>query len=334
MESLAETNTKPILLKFGNFLFTIVPNNPLILPAYKGSTFRGGFGSVFKRLVCIAKNNECAVCFLKEKCAYSYIFETPPPPGTEIMRKYEATPHPFVIEPPPEKRRGYKPGDEIKFGLILIGKAIEYLPYFIYTFDELGRTGITKDKTKYELKNVSCNGEKIYDSETKTLKSFKTSSLILDNTVVNDSDSEWRNMTISLSFLTPARILYDGRLTLDLEFHILIRNLLRRLSLLYYFHCNGDPSGWNFNGLIEKSKNIKVKENKLRWYRWKRYSARQNTKINMGGFVGEITFEGKIEPFIPIIKAGEVLHIGKGTGFGLGKYSIQNSKLKIQDTGS
>jgi len=37
---------------------------------------------------------------------------------------------------------------------------------------------------------------------------------------------------------------------------------------------------------------------------------------------GEITFEGNIEPFMPLIKAGEVLHIGKGTGFGLGRYRI------------
>jgi hypothetical protein len=47
----------------------------------------------------------------------------------------------------------------------------------------------------------------------------------------------------------------------------------------------------------------------------------------------DITFEGDIEPFIPLIKAGEILHVGKGTGFGLGKYSIQNLKFKIQESG-
>jgi hypothetical protein len=71
-----------------------------------------------------------------------------------MTRKYKAAPHPFVIEPPPEKRRGYKPGDEINFGLTLIGRAIDYLPYFIYTFDELGKMGIGKGKAQYELKTV------------------------------------------------------------------------------------------------------------------------------------------------------------------------------------
>ncbi len=86
------------------------------------------------------------------------------------MRKYKTAPHPFIVEPPLEKRHGYTPETELTFGVILIGKAIDYLPYFIYTFDELGRIGIGKGKAKYELKSVICDGKTIYDSETKTLK--------------------------------------------------------------------------------------------------------------------------------------------------------------------
>lgn len=314
-------------IKYKQFRFGIIALEPLILPAYKGSTIRGGFGYAFKRVVCALREKECPDCILKEKCVYSYVFETPPPLDTRIMRKYKAAPHPFVIEPPLEKRRGYKPGDEISFGLTLIGGAIDYLPYFIYTFDELGKIGIGKGKAKYELQSVSSDGRKIYDSASKTLKSFEPSWLSLNHSMSLRGDSD----AISLSFLTPTRILFGGQLTLDLEFHMLVRNLLRRLSLLYYFHCNGDPSEWDFRGLIDKAKEAKVKESKLRWYDWTRYSGRQETRIKMGGFVGEITFEGDLTPFISLIKAGEVLHVGKGTGFGLGRFKIQNSRFKKED---
>jgi CRISPR-associated endoribonuclease Cas6 len=310
---------------------------------------RGGFGYAFKRVVCAIRNKECPDCILKEKCVYSYVFETPPPSDTKIMRKYKSAPHPFVIEPPMDKRRGFKPGDEINFGLTLIGRVIDYLPYFIYTFDELGKTGIGKGKAKYELQDVSCDGKTIYDSDTKTLKPFIASSVLIPPLVRGDEEGSennpplanlqrsvpplerggkggFFNKRLTLNFLTPTRILYDGHLTLDLEFHILIRNLLRRLSLLYYFHCNGDPSTWDFKGIIEQSKEIKVKEKNLRWYDWSRYSGRQETRIKMGGFAGDISFEGDIEPFMPLIKSGEVLHVGKGTGFGLGKYEITKEK--------
>jgi CRISPR-associated endoribonuclease Cas6 len=360
-------------IEYQQFGFGLTAKEPLILPAYKGSTLRGGFGYAFKRVVCAVRDKECPDCLLKERCIYSYVFETPPPSDTKIMRKYRSAPHPFVIEPPPEKRREYKPGDKINFSLILIGRAIDYLPYFIYTFDELGRTGIGKGRAKYELQDVSCDGTTIYDSSTKTLKSFKTSSLPLSSYLSLRGEAEaillgpqipplargefegsennppvanlqrsvpplanqissptlekggkggFFNKQLKLNFLTPTRILYDGRLTLNLEFHILIRNLLRRLSLLYYFHCNGDPSEWDFKGIIEMAKEVKVKESNLRWYDWERYSGRQETRMKMGGFVGEITFDGNVEPFMPLIKAGEVLHVGKGTGFGLGKYKI------------
>ncbi len=119
-------------IKTGSFSFNVKALEPIILPPYKGSTLRVGFGYAFKRVVCAIRDKECPNCLLKEKCVYSYVFETPPPSDTKIMRKYKSAPHPFVIEPPSERRRGYKPGDEINFGLILIGRAIDYLPYSIY----------------------------------------------------------------------------------------------------------------------------------------------------------------------------------------------------------
>jgi hypothetical protein len=135
-----------ININTARFDFHIQAQEPIILPPYKGSTLRGGFGFAFRRVVCLSKDKECGECILKGKCIYSYVFETPPSPETKMMRKYEAAPHPFVIESPLERKRGYKPGDNLIFGLVLIGKAIEYLPYFIYTFDELGKVGIGKGK--------------------------------------------------------------------------------------------------------------------------------------------------------------------------------------------
>lgn len=312
-------------IEIGLFSFNLKALENLILPYYKGSTLRGGFGYAFKRVVCAIKEKECHDCILKEKCIYSYIFETPPPSETKVMKKYKTAPHPFIIEPPLERRHVYTPGTELTFGLILIGKAIYYLPYFIFTFDELGRIGIGKGKAKYELKSVICDGKTIYDSETKILRpssslNLETSLLNFESKILNSKKHDFK--LLKINFLTPTRILHNGHLTLNLEFHILIRNLLRRISLLSYFHCSGDPSGCDFKKIIEIAKNIAIKERSLKWFDWERYSTRQDTRMKMGGFVGEIIFEGEIEPFMPLLKAGEILHVGKGTSFGLGKYRI------------
>ena len=45
--------------------------------------------------------------------------------------------------------------------------------------------------------------------------------------------------------------------------------------------------------------------------------------MKMGGLIGEATYRGNITPFLPLLQAGAILHIGKGTSFGLGKYEMQ-----------
>jgi len=48
--------------------------------------------------------------------------------------------------------------------------------------------------------------------------------------------------------------------------------------------------------------------------------------MKLGGVIGRIAFKGEIGEFMPFIKLGEFLHVGKGTTFGLGKYEIAEYK--------
>ena len=147
------------------FSFELKAQDPLYLASYKGSTFRGGFGQAFKKVVCALRNQICDDCILRERCIYSYVFHTPPPSDSRMMRKYPSAPHPFVLCPPLEERREYLPGDRLSFRLTLIGRSIEYLPYFVYTFDQLGTRGIGKERGKYEVVNVSLLRESSKSSE-------------------------------------------------------------------------------------------------------------------------------------------------------------------------
>src|SRR3990172_12425734 len=98
-------------LHFTKFILTVTARDSISLPPYKGSTFRGGFGNAFKRIVCIGRNKECETCLLKSRCIYVYIFETPPPDDTTIMRKYRTAPHPFVIEPIEDTKTIFEAGE-------------------------------------------------------------------------------------------------------------------------------------------------------------------------------------------------------------------------------
>lgn len=318
--------------RLAKFKFDLAVQEKILLPSYKGSTFRGGFGHILKKIVCVNKGQTCENCLLKEKCLYISIFETSPPQDTEIMRKYPSVPRPFVIEPPLNSKREYYKEEELIFSLILIGKAIEYLPYFIFAFQELGKIGIGKGRGKYILKKVESL------SLTKKSTIYEEKDNLLCDSYHHITFNDFHKLSsclsqgkLTLKFITPTRIKYEERFTKNLEFHILMRNLLRRIFLLSYFHCDEEykkektSSGNNstIKLLIEKAKKIKIENQNLRWYDWERYSSRQDTRMKLGGFLGEITYKGEsFKDFLPYILLGSFTHLGKGATFGLGKYEI------------
>ncbi len=51
-------------IEYQQFNFKITAKEPIILPAYKGSTFRGDFGYAFKRVLCAIKDKECYLLIL------------------------------------------------------------------------------------------------------------------------------------------------------------------------------------------------------------------------------------------------------------------------------
>ena len=101
---------------------------PALFPSYKGSTLRGAFGITFKDIVCVnRKIGSCRDCFISPQCAYKHIFE----PDVSKGAKTANIPAPFILEPPYDKKREYKKGDIFTFWCILIGRVVDYFPYFV-----------------------------------------------------------------------------------------------------------------------------------------------------------------------------------------------------------
>jgi len=307
------------------FRFYFDPLEEIHLPPYKGSTFRGGFGTVFKKVVCVNREEECKNCLLNARCPYCYVFETPRDEETDFISTH--LPHPYVLEPPLENKCLYLPGEVFSINLILFGKAIDYLPYFLFVMEELGRNGIGKGRGRFLLQRVE-NLSHPSDVQGRTVfeaKSRRIFGEILIRTFLDISNEVPSNtgQTLILHFLTPCRITYKNRLATpcDFNFLVLMKNLLRRIHLLGVH--GGSGMRIDYETLLAQAEDVRIEENGLCWYDWERYSARQQSRMKFGGFKGKVAFKGEISPFLPYIKWGEYLHIGKETSFGLGKYTME-----------
>ena len=138
-----------IPLKTYRFYFNT--ESAIRLPSYAGSAWRGALGHALKKTVCVVRNQPCNQCLLKNACAYSIVFETPPPSHTEKMRKYTAAPHPFVIKFLPNMD---KSATDYQFDLILLGHGQRYLPYLVHAFKTAGLLGIGGHRQVFKLQKV------------------------------------------------------------------------------------------------------------------------------------------------------------------------------------
>jgi hypothetical protein len=307
---------------FGKYQFTCRLETDAELPHYKGSTFRGVFGRALKKVVCALKQQECESCLLSTKCVYAQVFETPITSETKDPRM-AAAPHPFVIEPPLTTKTHYPAGSVFDFYLLLMGEANNYLPYFIYAFEQMGRIGIGRkingNRGRFVLESVRHDDATIYSSSDKKLrKNDELKKLGLTFPENPGKTSQLLNIIME----TPLRLKFDNRFQAELPFHVLVRAMLRRMSSLMNAFAGGEPN-LDYRGLVKKAESIEIKENNLSWYDWQRYSFRQDKKMLMGGMTGNVIYSGDISEFLPLIAFCEKVHLGKQTTFGLGKIKTE-----------
>jgi hypothetical protein len=301
------------------------------LPWYKGSTFRGAFGNALKRVICanprLVRNDACQQCLLVSSCLYKKIFEPAPAIlwGWQENEKAIPPPPPYIFEPPLTGQKDFSAGEQMEVGMTLIGEATRQLPYVIYAFVKMGEIGIGKHRWdnkgsltgKFAVKQVE-NGHLLYDGQ-----SFFNTSCQKENFLARAKGSNPKTLTIN--FLTPTRLSSYRQLLgpRELQFFHLVEWLLRRLNILCRVYGAGEGvSREVWENLSELGKEVKRGESALFWQDWERFSHRQNRRMFLGGIMGKVSFQGDLKPFLPLIAAGEVLHLGKQSSFGLGQYEI------------
>ena len=282
---------------------------------YWGSAWRGVLGHALKRLVCVTQLKECEPCLLYRSCIYSYVFMTPPPPGSRKLPGYVAAPHPFVLIPGAPEEDGRH-----VLGLTLFGWSNRYLAYLVHALREAARRGLHKRCGPLELETV----------EQESAAGSGDWRPILDGqgglAPLAAQAAHWPEppRRLRIEFLTPLRL----RLRNDLvtpetfRFSALFVSLLRRISLLTYFHTE-DALETDFAGLAARARGVEVQEARLQWKDWTRYSSRQQTKLQMGGVTGSVLVEMEArEEFWPYLWLGQWTHAGRGTSMGLGRYKV------------
>lgn len=312
------TNAPTIPVSCYRFYFKT--DQPVRIPDYPGSAWRGAFGHALKRTVCVIRNTPCHQCLLKHACAYSYIFETPTPSNTEKMRKYTAIPHPFVF-----RFSNKKSTESFNLDLNLFGHGQRYFPYLVHAMQMAGKDGVGGHRQSFFLNKIDAID---YHDHNQCVTIYQDSELTPLKPAQAPILPKMPEI-IKINFQTPVRLKQDNRniTAINFNFGAMFGALLRRISMISYFHTD-TPLESDFNGLAASARSVQFEAQNLHWYDWTRYSSRQQTEMQMGGLLGSVSLDMRgLEDFWPYLWLGQWTHVGKGTSMGMGAYTIHSTSL-------
>ncbi|HLJ28572.1 MAG TPA: CRISPR system precrRNA processing endoribonuclease RAMP protein Cas6 [Candidatus Angelobacter sp.] len=309
----------------GVFRFTLVPRETLFVPAInKANMLRGAFGNAFRRLCCVPQCANAHACPLASSCAYKAIFEPSPPPDADRLSKNQDVPRPFVFRAPLNDKTKFEPGEEFEFGLILIGCALDHLPYFVLSFRELAAQGLGLNRAKCELNRVEedalrpsvPSGAKIFDAADQVFhgpQGLNVEKWINERIISFPEPLK----TIRIQFLSPTWIKSENQVIRKPDFFPILKRLRDRINALSTFFGSG-PLNVDFAGLGKHAEHVRTVSCSIRWEDRFRTSSKTLQRHELSGFVGEAVYTGELGEFLPWLTLGELVHVGKHTAWGMG----------------
>ncbi|NJN19109.1 MAG: CRISPR system precrRNA processing endoribonuclease RAMP protein Cas6 [Oscillochloris sp.] len=299
-----------------------------ILPEYKGGMLRGGFGYAFQRATCPqpcwGQAEQCGEAMI---CPYRWVFETPHPAGEERFHDLRDVPRPFVIDLPNDRRTRIEAGESLEFGLTLIGRGIEYLPFFLFGFVRFGEMGLGIKRAQAVLEQAatlngwSATGTPLYRDG--VMLADSNALPLIDRATVKERAAALPD-DLRLTIRSPLRIKHQGAFLQQIDPAAIVRAICWRLSVMSIFHGSG-PWDHNYRDVVSAAEAVHVERAEIRWEDWDRTSDHDGTRrrMTMGGIVGHGMLRGVPPAARQILVIGELMHAGKACVFGHGAYRIE-----------
>jgi hypothetical protein len=271
----------------------------------------------FRKVVCNQNRRDCARCMVFIECPFYRVFLAA---RADVHHGGKA--EPFVLELPFGNKTAYQPGETMAVGLVLIGDAYRYLPHFINSLQELG---VSMDRTKEAFRLVGVVGvnplsNNCWLAALPERGQLPSEGFSLSGAEIKRAAGYLDTGAIAIDFMTVTRLRHGNQVAERAEFSVLIRNLLRRVRGLGLHQ--GEENLDNFLGLVRKAQQVYTVSDYTRWVDLRRPNRRATGSKTSGGLLGQVTYRGDLEPFLTLLKLGELLHVGWFAGFGLGKYLI------------
>jgi hypothetical protein len=308
--------------EFYRFRFHFRSAGSLYFPAYKsGNIVRGAFGSIFRRLVCVPGCGEAKSCEVRATCPYARVFEPQAARG-EGPSGLVDWPRPFVFRAAHLDGRTVQVGEAFHFDAHIFDVRDPALAYFVLTFAQLAREGLGPGRGRADLVAVDqldlsgASVARVFDGERFQMGELGAP-IAVDLSALPEPTGRVR-----VRFVTPTELKTEQRLAHRPEFAILFGRLRDRISTLRALYGPG-PLEIDFRAMGERAAGVRMTRCELKTTEVDRRSSRTGQRHPLGGFVGEAEYEGELAEFLPYLRLGKWVGVGRQTVWGKGEVEVE-----------
>jgi len=130
---------------------------------------------------------------------------------------------------------------------------------------------------------------------------------------------------ITIHFETPTELKAGGETVEQPEFGVLLTRIRDRISTLRALYDDG-PLTINFREFGDRAEHIKITRCDIRHVHASRRSSRTGQTHSLGGFVGEVEYEGDLTEFVPYLRAAQWTGVGRQTAWGKGEFTLYTER--------
>lgn len=323
-------------LSFCRYVFACEALSSLQFKKFPGAELRDAFGLALKTQRCTRRRRDgtpeseafCAGC----ECDYGQIFN--PVENVGPHKRIDSA-RPYLLDAA-HLQSELLPFEQWSFGVTLIGRLQAIWPVFVQAFEWLGKRGLgwnwAAGAGRFRVLQVTALDNEALENEEEGSRAIPlwdatTGSLRGDNAVANvfhwarceDQAQHFSPRRLTIALQSPLQLRQSHRH--QFQFSDLWNGLTTRLQTLSHAYC-GAAIEADFVRLARLSQSIRVQQHLLHWQRQSRFSYEKEEVVSANGWIGQITFEGDLRPFLPALVAGQWLGVGRHCVLGNGQYRL------------
>ena len=284
----------------------------------------------FYKMWCLYPREACWQCRRKNTCFYAAMFAPSAALGALPAEAAGMTPYPFVLEPPPSGY--YRPREKTILTVYLLGRGMSYLPYFLEGIKDMGLEGVGRGRKTFTLQEAWLEHplqKKIFPLARFIGAELAPGAVLHGWQVENWAAKAGNVKSIMLNFTSPAFIRYQNAFLVEPEFKAVLKELVGRLSSLYYYYHMGKEIKLSYQCFISGGEKIEIVKNNTRTVFLENKSA-PSQGLRSVGFIGKVFYQGELTPYLPVLKMGEYLHLGEGSHLGQGALRLHFSGIYFE----